>query len=183
MPINVNVYAEVDPIVEITEETEDSSEAPEITPSEGSGEDEKIHEVPDEMPVPDEGEEEAVPEITEDIPTETGEGNMDIPDIEDEAVYIVFEELEAVQVFGAAATSPEMAAASLQEATSLDNDTIDEAIEELFLKAENDAPEEDDLVPSMDGTQIEDNFAAKWVTSDTSPDNENSALLYLRPGN
>ena len=156
MPRNITVYAEEDPVVETVEESGDSSETTENTP-----------------PKEDAGGQET--------PPENGGGNEDAPEIE-EAVYIVYEELEAVQIFGAAATSPELATESLQQTTSLDNDKINEAVGELFRDGDADAPEDDPLVPSMDGTQVEDNFAAKWITADTV-DNGDSDLLYLRPGN
>ena len=155
MPRNITVYAEEDPVVETVEESGDSSETTDNTP-----------------PKEDAGGQET--------PPENGGGNEDAPEIE-EAVYIVYEELEAVQIFGAAATSPELATESLQQTTSLDNDKINEAVGELFRDGDADAPEDDPLVPSMDGTQIEDNFAAKWITADTV-DNGDSDLLYLRPG-
>ncbi|MBR4462157.1 MAG: BspA family leucine-rich repeat surface protein [Erysipelotrichaceae bacterium] len=161
MPRNVSVYAEEDPVVETVEVpgAEETSTEEEELPTE---------------------ENETV--VGEETPPDSGEGNEDVSEINEEAVYIVYEELEAVQVFGDAATDPAMAAQALHEATSLDGDEIDETVEELFREGETESPEDETLLPSLDGTQIEDNFAARWITEDTT-DNDDSALLYLRPGN
>ncbi|MCR5300564.1 MAG: BspA family leucine-rich repeat surface protein, partial [Erysipelotrichaceae bacterium] len=102
-------------------------------------------------------------------------------DISEEAIYLVEEELEAVQVFGDAASSPELAAEALKESTSLSEKEIEEKIDSLFHMPKTEG-EEDPLPSSMDGTQIEDNFAARWITEDTT-NNDDPDLLYLRPGN
>ena len=185
MPRNISVYAEEDPVVETVPGEEETGTEDEGVPAEENEtvEDPVVETVPgeEETGTEDEGvpveENETV--VGEETPPDSGEGNDDVSEINEEAVYIVYEELEAVQVFGDAAKSPKKAAESLQETTSLDDDEIDETVEELFRDGENETQSDSTLPDRLDGSQI-DTMTIKWITDDTV-NNDDDSLLYIKP--
>ena len=97
---------------------------------------------------------------------------------EDAVHYTEKGDLKAADVQGEAAESKAKAKEAFGEETDLSKKDIDEAVVELFA-AEGESVEEEGIPHQGDGSTIEE-VSVKWVTKDTT-DNDDSNLLYVKP--